>query len=153
MVSRVARNFEVSSDSLYRHIPKCMAPQLRDALKGDFDFSTKDLVLRVSANADRARQIASASMLSGNLTQALRAGDAETRQLMALAERFDIDSTDVAFQIERADSIIGAMIGVAQRDPAIARLIAGELERRDAPELATSIRTLADHHTKKEISE
>lgn len=140
-VTDLSKRFGIPSDALFRHLRNHVA-----ASAGDSGLSLTtllpDLARRVLDIADGAASARASALATGQMSNAVRLGDAELRALVVLTQRLGIEDREVAEQLDgfaRFARAVGAMI----RDhPEAGVTLAQRLRADGAEELADDV---ADH--------
>jgi len=127
-ISRISRAFEVYPDSIRRHLYAHVSLAVKEALRTVEGLSPAVVIMRVQEIANSARDLRDAALEKNNIPAALRAGDAELRALVTLAERFGITSDTVARDLHAADDVFNAVGLTAMKSPEAGELLAGALE-------------------------
>jgi hypothetical protein len=104
--------------------------EVKEALRTTEGLSPATLVMRAQEISNSARDIRDDALRAGNDAAALRAGDAELRALVTLADRFGITSDTVARDLHAADDLADAVGQVAIQSSAAGALLADALDDR-----------------------
>jgi hypothetical protein len=125
----VSRHFEnVQPDALRRHMARHVSPHVLEAMKAVDGLSPSTIVARLQDLADAARDARHLATERGNVTGALRAGDAEGRALTVLADRFGVTADTVARDLETGWDLAQAIAHVSAQSPDAGRQLADTLE-------------------------
>src|SRR5690606_12934318 len=121
------------------HIRAHLAPELREQLRGSQALDVPDLLARVAAVADDARDARTKALDAGNAAIALKAGDSELRALGVLTERLGVDELDVLAQLRDAEMLARAVGSLTRTHPDAVQALAVALERGGAAEMAGAL--------------
>lgn len=139
-VSQLSQQFGVSRDALYRHLKWHLRPTVQRAVVTVPDARPLALVERLADIANDARAARRNAYASGNAGLGARLGDAETRALDSLADRFRIDHGSVAADRAREAQVARAVDRALKHSPELAALVANELEAEGLHDLAANLR-------------
>jgi hypothetical protein len=127
-VSRVALTYGVGPDSIRRHLARHVSTRVAEAMRTVEGLNPGTIVARLQEVADAARDARDLAAQRGNIAGALRAGDAEGRALMVLADRFGVTSDSVARDLETGWDLAQAIARVSAQSPDAGRQLADTLE-------------------------
>jgi hypothetical protein len=139
-ISRISRAFEVYPDAIRRHLYSHVTLEVKEALRTTEGLSPATLVMRAQEIANGARDLRDDALHQNNISAALRAGDAELRALITLAERFGITADTVARDLRAADDLADAVVSTAANAPEAGALLADALEQRGHLVFAENLR-------------
>jgi transposase-like protein len=139
-VSQLAQQHGVSRDALYRHLKWHLRPAVQQALPSVPSVRPLSLVERYAEIADAAQTARRSAYASGNAALGARLGDAETRALDSLADRFKIDHASVAADRAREAQVARAVDRALKLSPELAALVAAELEAEGLRDMAAELR-------------
>lgn len=139
-ITRVAEQFELSRDSVRRHLTWHLRPAIQRAASSTPDTRPLALVERVARIANNARDASHAAYATGNAHLGARLGDAELRALSTLADRFGITHDSVAEDHAEAAKDIRAMTRAMRSSRAVAEAMADALEAEGLTDNAAEIR-------------
>ncbi|WP_435092807.1 hypothetical protein [Clavibacter michiganensis] len=128
-VSRVALAFGVGPDAIRRHLVKHVSPQVLDAMREVEGLNPSTIVGRLQELVDAARDARDVATDRGNIAAALRAGDAELRALVVLADRFGVTSDSVAQDLSSAGDFAQTIGRVSSQSLEAGHLLADALEQ------------------------
>jgi len=130
----------LSRDSLRRHVNNGHLPEsMQDAVERLYGLDATTIAARVFDIAQRARLVAREAFDAGHHSTVLRAGDAETRALAALAG-MNVQHESAVQAAETFRVTARAAWRAAQADPGYAERVAAELDRAGADDLAADLR-------------
>jgi hypothetical protein len=128
-LTSVSRHFEnVQTDALRRHLAKHVSPQVLEAMRTVEGLTPSTIATRLQDIADAARDARHLAAQRGNVTGALRAGDAEGRALTVLADRFGVTADSVARDLETGWDLAQAIVHVSAQSPDVGLQLADTLE-------------------------
>jgi hypothetical protein len=139
-ISRISRAFEVYPDSVRRHLYAHVDLKVKEALRTVEGLSPAVVVMRVQEIANSARDLRDAALEKNNIPAALRAGDAELRALVTLADRFGITSDTVARDLQAADDVFNAVGSTAMKSVEAGELLADALDQLGHKVFAETLR-------------
>jgi hypothetical protein len=145
-LSRISRTYAISSDSLRRHIQAHAAPVIRDALADESSGLAFTTMARLLEVADAARNTRLSASAEGQLSVALRAGDAEVRALGALGSRLGVEA-EAASEVAAARSLHAmarALAVVIREQPQVGLAVAAQMDGDGDSAGADPIRDLAN---------
>ncbi len=139
-VSQLSQQFGVSRDALYRHLRWHLRPRVQQSLPSAPSVRPLSLVERLEDIANDARAARRTAYASGNAGLGARLGDAETRALDSLADRFQITHDSVAADRAREAQVARAVDRALKRSPELAAFVADELEAEGLHDMAVGLR-------------
>jgi hypothetical protein len=128
-VSRVSLDFSVGPDAIRRHLVKHVSLQVLEAMRTVEGLSPATIVTRLQELVDAARDARDVATDKGQTALALRAGDAEARALVVLADRFGVTSDSVAQDLSSAGDFAQAIGRVSSQSPEAGHLLADALDQ------------------------
>jgi hypothetical protein len=115
-------------------------PAAQEALRAVPGVSALDIAGRLLSVADDAHGIRVDAAEAGTPAVAIRAGDAEVRALLALADRLGVRSGDALRELDDAATLATAVARAARLDPEVGESLAAILDSLDRPDLAAVLR-------------
>ncbi|MFA4895531.1 hypothetical protein [Microbacterium sp.] len=139
-IAQLARQFDVSRDSLYRHLKWHLRPALQEVLTSTPETRPVALVERLAEIANDARAARATAYAAGNSQLGARLGEAERRALDSLADRFQINHDSVAADRTKVSQLARALDTALDASPELASLVADALDAEGLSELAEDMR-------------
>lgn len=139
-IAQLVQQFGVSRDSLYRHVKFHLRPAIQQTITSTPDTRPLALVERLADIANDARAARVSAYAAGNAALGARLGDAETRALDSLADRFRITHDDVAADRAKVAKLARALDAAVEKSPELAALMADALDAEGLTELAAGMR-------------
>lgn len=140
-IAQLARHFEVSRDSLYRHLKWHLRPALQEVLSSTPETRPVALVERLAEIANDARAARATAYAAGNPQLGARLGEAERRALDSLADRFQINHDSVAADRAKVAQLARALDTALVASPELAAVVADALDAEGLTELAEGMRS------------
>ncbi|PXA67478.1 hypothetical protein [Cryobacterium arcticum] len=140
----LSKRFQVSEDSLGRHVRNHLSGEIKAAMQSSSIARTTDILQRLADIAEDANTARKRALERGATLLAIRAGEAETRALMVLLERLQVDDLSV-LSLLRAGETLARSVGQATRDnPTVGKAIAHRLRASGEGQDADVLEELAD---------
>lgn len=139
-IAQLVQQFGVSRDSLYRHLKFHLRPAIQQTLTSTPSTRPLALVERLAEIANDARAARVSAYAAGNPALGARLGDAETRALDSLADRFRITHDDVAADRTKVSQLARALDVALEESPELAALVADALDAEGLSEMASAMR-------------
>ncbi|MFC7943089.1 hypothetical protein ACFUPZ_07505 [Microbacterium oxydans] len=139
-IAQLARQFEVSRDSIYRHLKWHLRPALQEVLTSTPETRPVALVERLAEIANDARAARATAYAAGNAQLGARLGEAERRALDSLADRFHINHDSVTADRTKVSQLARALDTALDESPELASLVADALEAEGLGEMAEDMR-------------
>lgn len=139
-IAQLVRQFGLGRDSLYRHVRFHLRPAIQQTITSTPDTRPLALVERLADIANDARAARVSAYAAGNAALGARLGDAETRALDSLADRFRITHDDVATDRAKVAKLARALDVALEQSPELGVLMADALDAEGLSELAADFR-------------
>jgi hypothetical protein len=138
------RQFDVSRDSLYRHLTNHLRPALQQAAQELPEFDAVSLAIRLADIANDARQARVMAYAAGNAHLGARLGSEEIKALSVLADRFHYDHDSGIDRVRELQAMADAAVALIRRAPRVGVLLAKEIEAVNGPrELVDALKKAA----------
>lgn len=140
-ISRISKEFQISSSSLYRHIRNHASEVIREHFRATTAMDTASLAQRVLEIADAARSI---RIDATNDAIKLKAGQAELQTLLALAARTGVTPENYEGFVKEAQKLAYAVGIIAIQNPEFGETLVDHLSEQGADKLASAVLTRVD---------
>lgn len=125
---RISRQFPpISEQSVSRHCANHLGPEMAQALRISGAVRTSDLIERLGSIADDAANLRATAIANGDVLNALRAGEAETKALVVLLERLGISETQTIDLLAAGEKLAISVGQATRRNPAVGTAVAERL--------------------------
>lgn len=150
-IAQLVRRFDVSRDALYRHVRYHLRPAIQQTITSTPDTRPLALVERLADIANDARAARVSAYASGNAALGARLGDAETRALDSLANRFKIDHDSLSADRTKVAQLARALDTAVEQSPELGAFMADALEAEGLTQLAADLRADLPTNSRNEI--
>lgn len=152
----VSRSFPwISEQSVSRHVANHLRSEVAAALRTSGAVRTSDLIQRLASIADDAADLRKDAMAKGDVLNALRASDAETRSLAVLLDRLGIGSSDAISLLAAGEALARALGEASRAEPRVAVAVSQRLRAMGFADDADALLRVAEsqHFTIQETNQ
>lgn len=140
-ISRISKEFQVSSSSIYRHIRNHASDALREHFRATTAMDTASLAQRILEIADTARSI---RIDATSDAIRLKAGQAELQTILALAARTGVTPENYEGFVKEAQKLAYAVGMIAIQNPEFGETLVDHLSEQGADKLASAVLARVD---------
>jgi hypothetical protein len=122
-ISVVSTQTGISKASLYRHSNNHGSTVSDEIESVTYAGTPTAMLARLDEISNDLRTVRRAAVAAGNALAATRAADAETRSLVAMADRLGVEDTDLAESLVRLSALARSVGQAGRRNPEVGALI------------------------------
>jgi hypothetical protein len=150
-VSVVSAQVGVSKSGLYRHSNNHGSTVSDEIESVTYAGTPTAMLARLDEISNDLRTVRRAAVAAGNAMAATRAADAETRSLVAMADRLGVEDTDLAASLAQLTAIARSVAQAARRDPRVGEVLCFVLDDNGHPDIAAELRAAFPSNAQGEI--
>jgi hypothetical protein len=147
-ISVVSTQTGISKASLYRHSNNHGSTVSDEIEAVTYAGTPTAMLARLDEISNDLRTVRRAAVAAGNALAATRAADAETRSLVAMADRLGVEDTDLADALAQLTALAVAIGQASRRNPLVGYAVAERLRVLGDEETARAITDISDNATR-----